>query len=216
MTAVPLLGQITLPYVQRIEHLLDAGFERVRVAGLAGELIQRPSRRSHVIYLSGWIFGDTAAADLAQLQTAAAAGDELTFAADITTALELQRVVVTWFRAVETAGEPWRWRYEMVLLESPPLPPPAQVEAFGGLDDFGLGDLGFDTDVLGDVADLAGDIAGAAEAALDVVNQLDALGSLGDLAGTGLLQPMDAPLGAATEAAGRVAEAARLLAEGFA
>ena len=215
MTAIPLLGEITLPYVQRIEHRLDGGFERVRIAGLAGELMQRPSRRSHAIYLSGWIFGDSAADDLAKLQRAAAAGEELTFAADITTALELQRVVVTWLRAAETAGEPGRWCYELVLLESPPLPPPAQVEAFGGLDDFGLGDLGFDTDVLGDVAGLAGDIAGAAESALDVVNQLDALGSLGDLAGNGLLQPMDAPLSAAIEAAGRVGQAARLLAEGF-
>ena len=41
MSAVPLLGEISLPHVQRIEHRFDGGFERVRVAGLPGELIQR-------------------------------------------------------------------------------------------------------------------------------------------------------------------------------
>jgi hypothetical protein len=215
MSAVPLLGDVTLPFVQRIEHLLDGGFERVRVAGLAGELVQRPSRPSHVVYLAGLIAGQTAKDDLAKLQSAAAAGADMTFAADITTALELQKVVVTWFRAVELAGEPNRWSYEMVLVESPPLPPPAQVEAFGGLDDFGLGDLGFDTDILGDLEGLAGDIAAAADKALDVVNQLDALAGLGDLTAGGLLQPMDAPISGVATAATRAVDAARALMEGL-
>jgi hypothetical protein len=215
MSAVPLLGDVTLPLVQRIEHLFEGGFERVRVAGLGGELLQRPSRPSHVIYLAGVIAGEKAADDLAALQKAAADGAERTFAADITTALELQKVVVTWFRAVESAGEPNRWLYEMVLLESPPLPPPAQVEAFGGLDDFGAGDLGFDTDVLGDLEDVAGDIADAAEAALDVVDQLSALTSLGDLAAGGIMQPMEAPLGGAADVATRFGEAAKLLRGGL-
>ncbi|WP_437569801.1 hypothetical protein [Sorangium sp. So ce542] len=215
MSAVPLLGDVTLPLVQRVEHHIEGGFERVRVAGLEGELIQRVSRPSHVIYVSGLIAGETGRDDLAALQKAAADGAERTFAADIATALELQKVVVTWFRAVEVAGEPDRWTYEMVLLESPPLPPPAQIEAFGGLDDFGVGDLGFDTDILGDLEDLAGDIADVAEQAMSVVNQLDALTSLGDLGAGGLIEPMNAPLQGAATAATKIADAARLLMEGL-
>lgn len=215
MTAVPLLGDISLPNVQRIEHRFDGGFERIRVASLPGELLQRVGRPSHVITLSGVITGDSAADDLAALQKAAAAGDEQTFAADITTALELNKVVITWFRAVALAGEPGRYAYELVVTESPPLPPPAEVEAFGGLGDFGLGDLGFDTDVLGDLAAVAGDIADAAEAAMDVLGQLDALSGLADLNLDGLLGPMNEQLETVTGLASTFRDAARVLGAGL-
>ena len=95
----------------------------------------------------------TAPADkLKTLQDAASKGEELTFSADITKALDLQKVVITEFSTAAVAGEPGRYHFRIVLAESPPLPPPAQVSAFGGLDGFGLGDLGFDTSVLGDIA----------------------------------------------------------------
>lgn len=194
---VPLLGDVSLEYVQRIEHSLDGGFAATRIASLPGELQQRSGRPSHRIDLAGIIFGDGVADQLKSLQTAAATGEELTFAADITTALDLQRVVITGFRATETAGDPGRFVYVLSLAESPPLPPPAEVSGFGfgGLDDFGLGDLGFDTDILGDITDLANDVAGAVNDALDVVDALSALANLGDLGGlSGVFDPLDAPV----------------------
>lgn len=215
MSAVPLLGSLSLPLVQRIEHLVDAGFEATRIAGLPGELVQRAARRSHVVRLTGFIAGDKAKDDLGTLQKAAADGAELTFAADITAALELQKVVITWLRAVESAGEPNRFLFQVILAESPPLPPPAEVQGFGGLDDFGLGDLGFDTDVLGDLEGLAGDIADVAEQALDVVDQLSALASLDGLSLGAILEPMDGQLASVSDVAGQFRDAARLLKEGL-
>jgi hypothetical protein len=197
VTAVPLLGDMQLDVVQSIEHVLDAGFVGARVAGLDGEVQQRSGRPSHRIRIRGELFGPEVPDRLTKLQQAAAAGEELTFAADITTALELQHVVVTWFAASQVAGVPGRCGYEVHLAESPPLPPPAQLDAFGGLDDFGLGDLGFDTDILGDIADLAGDIASAVDQAMDAVAALQSLASLaGGLPDvSGLLGPLTGPVG---------------------
>lgn len=205
--AVPLLGDTELDLVQCIEHVLDAGFVGARVAGLEGEVQQRSGRPSHRIRLRGELIGADVAERLGALQRAAAAGEELSFAADITSALELQHVVVTWFAATQVAGAPQRCSYELELAESPPLPPPAQLDAFGGLDDFGLGDLGFDTDVLGDIADLAGEVASAVDQALDAVAALQGLVALvGDLPdASGLLGPLAAPV----EQVGRIGQSFR-------
>lgn len=190
--AVPLLGDISLQFVQRLEHCLNGGYTQTRIPGLAGELQQNIGRLSHQLFISGTLFGSEAASELETLQQTAANGEELTFAANIVSALELQKVVISQFRVVESAAQANNWQYEIVLQESPPLPPPAQVQGFGGLDDFGLGDLGFDTDIMGDLMDLAGEVAGAVDSALGV---LDALGSLGNLGSVnGLLKPVDGPV----------------------
>ena len=209
--SVPLLGDIPLQYVQRIRHSLDSGFVSSPVLGLAGELQQRSSRRSHRIRIHGVLLGEEAADQLATLQSAAADGEELDFAADITQALELTSVVITTFHAEELAGQPSCYRYEMSLAESPPLPEPVALEAFGGLDDFGLGDLGFDSDILGDLQDLAGDIAGAVNDALDVVGALAGLADLDLLSPDGLLAPLTGPLDATRELAGGFRDAADAL-----
>lgn len=202
--AIPLLGNVALTAVQRLEHWLDAGFAAQSVVGLPGQVQQHMGRRSHVIHIAGTLHGESYADDLAALQTAAADATPLTFAADIVTALELSEVVIERFHAVESAGEFQLARYELVLREDPPLPPPAEVSGFGdfgGLDGFGLGDLGFDTDIMGDLASLAGDIAGAVEGALDAAAALQALAGLGDLGFGGELQPLEDSVGRIGEAA---------------
>jgi hypothetical protein len=188
--SVPLLGDIALEFVQQIEHWHDSGFVSTRIAGLAGELQQRSGRLSHRIRIVGILFGETAADALKTLQQASVIGDELTFSADITSALDLQQVVITSMRAVEVAGQANRYSYELLLAESPPLPPPAEVSSFGGLDDFGLGDLGFDTDILGDLQALAGEVSGAIDQALDVIGQLGALANLDGLQLGDFLSPI--------------------------
>jgi hypothetical protein len=194
--AIPLIGDVPLEAVQLIEHALDGGFVSTRIAGLPGELQQRLARPSHRIRIAGVLFGTDALDQLGSLQKAAQDGNELTFAADITTALDLKKVVVTSFWAQAEAGVPDKYGYELVLAESPPLPPPAQVSSFGGLGDFGVGDLGFDTSVLGDIADAAGKVAEAVEQAGAIVDTLQALTKLGDLnISGGLLKPVEDAVG---------------------
>jgi len=184
--AIPLLGDLSLDYAQVISHQLDGGFTGTTVAGLEGQVQQRLARPSHLIRIEGLMMGENAAEHLKSLQEKTAAGEELSFAADITTALDLKKVVIAHFEAREVAGEPNRYTYALTLVESPPLPPPAQLS--GGL---GLDDLGFDTDLLGDLTDLADDIAGAVDDALDVIDQLSALTELGDFGLGNFLKPMD-------------------------
>lgn len=216
--SVPLLGELSLEFVQRIEHEHNAGFVATRIAGLAGELQQSAGRLSHRVRIQGMLFGDSAADGLKALQEAAATGEELTFSSDITSALDLQKVVIAGLHAVEVAGQPGRFGYNLLLVESPPLPPPAEVSGFGGLDDFGLGDLGFDTDILGDLEDLAGEVAGAVDAALDAIDQLAALASLANLDALqvgNVMEPIAQATGAINDLASRFKDAARDLGELF-
>lgn len=211
---VPLLGGISLQMIQRIEHSLDAGFADTQIAGLEGELQQRTNRRSHRIFISGVLAGDKAADELKKLQDAATAGAELDFSSDITKALDLQKVVITELRSSEVAGEPNRFDYALSLVESPPLPPPAQLSSFGGLDDFGLGDLGFDTDILGDLAGMAGDIAAAANAAMSAIDTLSALAG-GALNVGNILGPMQNATGKLAAIAPQMQSAMSGLADAF-
>lgn len=191
---IPLLGDISLSYVQHIDHSLDAGFTPTRIAGLNGELQQRSGRPSHHIRIAGLLIGDSAHDDLGKLQTAAQAGSELTFSADITSALDLQKVVIRSFHGQEKAGQPNCIPYVVELAESPPLPPPAAISGFGGLDDFGLGDLGIDPGVLGDIQKLAGDVTSVvdkAKGAIEAVSAIANIAASGGLNFSGILDPMN-------------------------
>ena len=212
---VPLLGSISLKSVQRIEHALDSGFCSTPIAGLPGELQQRSNRLSHRVRIEGTLFGDTAADDLKTLQDAAAKGEELTFSAEISKALDLQKVVIQNFYASEVGGRTNFFRYQLALTESPPLPPPAEVSGFGGLDDFGLGDLGFDTSILGDIADAAGQVAGAVNDALAVVDALSALTNLDGLDLGNFLKPMSDSAGRVGSIGGNVQKAFSGVAKAF-
>lgn len=199
---MPLVGDITLSAVQQIDHVMSAGFQRIAVPGLDGDVLQRAGRGSHAIWVRGLLSGESATADLGKLQKLAAEGKEVPFSADITVALELEQVVVSDLRAQAVAGTADLVGYELCLVESPPLPPPAEVSGFGGLDDFGIGDLGFDADIMGDLADAASAVAGAVDAVTAVADQLSALASAANLDLGGPLQPMAGAVGAVEGAAG--------------
>ncbi len=193
-----MLGDVALEHVFRVETRLLQRLASVPVVGLAGDAQQNLGRASHVIALAGVIVGEDAVDKLGTLQETAALGEELDFTADIATALELAKVVVVDARFTAEAGRPGRYGFELTLRESPPLPPPAEASPFGGLD--GL-DLGFDTDILGDVLDAAGELQAAVEAAAEAIQQISALAGLADLALGNPLTPMQ-------EAAGSVASVA--------
>ena len=199
----PMIDDVELKAAQCVRQETDQDFVTHRIAGLDGVVHQKLGRRSHRLVLSGVLLAETAADDLKTLQEKAASGAEVTFAADIATALQVEHMVIESLAVEQQVESGGTYAYTIALAESPPLPPPAELSAFGGLDEFGFGDLGFDpgalADLAGDIAAQAGSIADAVDGALDAVQALGALGSLGDL--TSLASPL-APL---TEAAGELA-----------
>jgi hypothetical protein len=187
--ATPMVDDVQLAAVQWIREETDQAFAQQDVAGLDGTLHQKLGRRSHRVTLYGLLVSDTAADDLDKLQAKTTAGEEVSFTADITSALAVDKMVIESLTVEQQVGAPGWFSYVLVLAESPPLPPPAETSSFGGLGDFGLGDLGFDTDALGgvlsDVADQAGAITGALDGAMDAAQGLSALSGLADLANVG-------------------------------
>lgn len=185
----PMIDDLELKAVQHIRQETEQGFVQQRVAGLAGTLHHKLGRRSHRVSLYGMLLPQSATDDLKKLQEKAASGDEVTFTADITTALEVEKMVIESFRAEQFVGPAGQICYAIVLAESPPLPPPAEVSAFGGLGDFGLGDMGFDSDALNDaldsISDQASGLMDAVDTALDAVQQLESLTKLADIGDVG-------------------------------
>src|SRR3954451_19758733 len=181
----PMIDDAQLAATQWVRQETDQAFVRHQVAGLDGTVHQKLGRRSHRVVLSGLLVAGTAADDLKTLQEKASSGAEVTFAADIATALAVEHMVIESLAVEQHIGTAAQFSYTIALAESPPLPPPAELAPFGGLDDFGLGDLGFDAGALGDIAgaiaDQAGAVMDAVDGALDAVEGLASLASLGDL-----------------------------------
>jgi hypothetical protein len=195
--ATPMIDDLELAAVQFARQETDQGFAQLRVAGLDGTLHQKVGRCSHRIVLKGVLLPASATDDLKKLQEKAASGAEVTFTADITTALDVDKMVVEAFAAEQLPGAPGQFAYMLVLAESPPLPPPAEVSPFGGLDGLGLDDVGFDdlTGALSDIADQASAVTDAIDSALEAVDKVKGLaalaGGLGDLGGlTNPLKPI--------------------------
>jgi len=184
-----MIDTLELLAVQRIRQQTRQDYAKHRIPGLDGEVHQRLGRRSHRVFLTGVLLPASAEDDLKTLQEKASSGEEVTFTADITTALAIDKMVIESFQAEQTVGPAGQVAYALVLSESPPLPPPAEVSAFGGLDGFGMGDLGFDAGALGDVMSAIEEQAGAlgelADAAMQAVDQIQALASLADFGDLG-------------------------------
>jgi hypothetical protein len=184
---IPMIDDLALDYVTQARQRTAHRSLSLPIPGLAGDVQQVIGRASHEIEIAGVIAGTDAADKLSSLQGKVKTGEEVTFTADITSALELENVIVTLAEIEERAGVPGYYDYRLFIRESPPLPPPAELSPFGGLD--GL-DLGFDTDSLGDIADVAGDLQGAIEQVAGALDALDALAGLGDLGLNNPLTPM--------------------------
>jgi hypothetical protein len=182
-----MIDDLALDYVTRARQRTVHHSRSVPVAGLAGDVQQVLGRASYEIDISGVIVGEDAADKLRSLQEKVATGGETTFTSDITTALALDKVIIVEAEFEEGGGRPRYYDYRLLIRESPPLPPPAELSPFGGLDGF---DLGFDTDILGDIADIAGDLQNAIEQVAGALDTLQALAGLGDLSLSNPLSPM--------------------------
>lgn len=209
--AIPLVDDLPLDAVSWIRQRTAVRASSLPVAGLSGDAQQLLGRSSHEFEVAGLLVGDESRSQLESLQQKAAEISEVPFHADVTAALEVEKVVVLEAEFLEAAGQPGRYEYRLLLRESPPIPPPAEDDPFGlgdlGLGDLGLPDLGFDDlgDVLGDIADAAAMAQDALDAVTGAIAALDALGSIADLAADNPLEPLLAEaeeLGALGEAAG--------------
>lgn len=204
---VPMIDDVELNAVQFIRQESDQEFVEQKIAGLDGTLHQKLGRGSHRVFISGVLLPGTAQGDLQKLQTKAAAGEEVAFTADITTALTIDKMVIEAFAAEQHVGPAGQISYAITLAESPALPAGAEVGAFGGLDALGAGgDLGFDAAALGsvlqDVSAQAGAVLAAADTVAKAVEQLQTLAKLSDLRLAGN------PVKPVAETAGRVAAVA--------
>src|ERR671914_2548053 len=99
-----MIDDIQLTAIQWIREETEQGYAAQEVAGLEGTLHQRLGRRSHRVVLAGMLVSDGAADDLKSLQQKAAAGAEVAFTADISTALEIDKMVVESFAAQQEVG----------------------------------------------------------------------------------------------------------------
>lgn len=194
--AIPMIDDLALDAVLRIEHSCRQRLVSQPVLSLAGDVQQALGRGSHEISIEGVLSGEGATDALASLQEKIASGAEATFTADIAAALELEHVVILAADFQEHAGRPGYFEYFLRLRESPPLPEPASLSSFGGLDGF---DTGFDTDVLGDIADAAGDLQEAVDAVNAAVAGLEALAALGDLSFGNPLEPVQNEAGSVAD-----------------
>lgn len=172
----PMIGEWTVPAIERISTIESRRLARFPVPGLQGDLHQDLGVSGLVVDISGSLHGDAARDDLlGSLRPAYLAGDPLTFVADIVTATELEQVLIERLAIEETSGA-GGIRYQIRLRQyvEPPEPPAPLDElapdldgALAALADVGLAGLDI-PDVLGDVPDLT-DVTPPIRDALDGV-----------------------------------------------
>ena len=211
---IPMIDDLALDYVTRARQRTVQRFQSLPVPGLDGNVQQGFGRGSFEIELAGVLVGEEVQDRLRELQEKVASGEETSFTADIANALEMEHVVIVGAEFEERAGRPGQFRYQLWLRESPPLPEPAELSGLGGL---AGPDLGFDTDLLDDIADMAGDLQDAVDAVTDVLGELEALAGLADLSLGNPLSPVQEEgegLGASGAEAGSAAAGLTGLLEG--
>lgn len=159
-----MIGDWEVRRLQSIETVESRRVARLPVPGLDGDLHQDLGIDALTVRLSGSLHGDEARDTfLAELRQRFRAGKPVTFVADITTATELEEVLIIGLEVEETADSADSFRYQILLREytEPPAPP-------SPFDDFGA-------DLLGDLTDLAGGL-------LDGLELPNVLGAIPDLA----------------------------------
>ena len=176
--------------VPRIESILTHEARRVAqigVPGLMGDLQHDLGASSLVVEIRGSLVGDDVRDDfLDKLREKYRDGSPVSFAADITTATELDQVLILGLDVIESNDASDQVRYRILLREyvEPP-EPPTPIDDLGSdldADLDGLADLGLDglelPDLLGDVPSL-GDPVEPMKPALAGVDK--ATSGLGDL-----------------------------------
>jgi hypothetical protein len=180
----PVIGEWQVPSIERIDTVEGRRIARLSVPGLLGDIQQDLGAASLMVAISGSLQGDEARDDFLQkLRESFRAGDPVSFAADITNAAELDRVLIDELELQEVNDYADGFRYRIVLREyvEPPAPPAPS-------DDLGL--------------DLGGELDDLASVGLDGLNLPDLLGGVPDVANP--VPPLQGALGAVQSATQQV------------
>lgn len=160
-----MLGDYEIPRIEQIRAVERRRLARLGVPGLAGELQQDLGHDSLAVEIVGSLHGDDAREGfLTDIRERYQAGEPLAFVADITSATNLEQVLIEALEVCEHNEWAGAFRYRLVLRQyvEPPEPP-------SPIDDLGA-DLDADLDLL----------AGLGLDGLELPDLLGAVPSLGD------------------------------------
>lgn len=134
----PMLGDLELEQVQRIETDQDQVLLAHEVPALEGDFLQRLGRRGTGVTLSGVLTGPESKEGVAALREKFHAAEPVSFVADIATATRVDEVLIEQLDVRELAGRPERFEYAFSLrefteppevpTEPPPVIPPQVLE----------------------------------------------------------------------------------------
>jgi hypothetical protein len=126
-TAKPMLGEVELQLVQKIDTEGDQVLAQHGVPALEGDFFQGLGRRAERLTLDGVLTGPEAGEGLKTLREKFRAAEPISFVADIGTATKVDKVFIEEMGVRDLAGKPERFEYAFALREFLP-PPPAQTE----------------------------------------------------------------------------------------
>jgi hypothetical protein len=187
MIVKPMVGDWEVPRIEAIRVHEARRIAQIGVPGLLGDLQQDLGTNSLVVEICGSLVGDTARDEfLDGIREKYRAGEPVSFAADITTATELEQVLIVGLDVVESNDAADSLRYRIVLREyvEPP-EPPAAIDDLGadlGADLDALAELGLDglelPDLLGEIPSVGNPVEPMRPALASVDSATSGLGSL--------------------------------------
>lgn len=132
MSAKPMLDDLELQQVQKIEAMDHQVLAQHGVPALEGDFFQDLGRRVTRVNLLGVMTGSEAGEQLKTLRLKFRNAEPVSFVSDIATATTVDKVLIEEFGVRELAGKPARYEYALTLREfiKPPAftsetPPPA-------------------------------------------------------------------------------------------
>lgn len=117
MPVRPMLEDIELQHVQKIEVDGDQVLVQHGVPALEGDFLQRLGRRGTQITITGVLTGPEAGDGLKNLRDKFRAAEPVSFIADIAAATQVDQVLIEEMGVRELAGKPGRFEYAFTLRE---------------------------------------------------------------------------------------------------
>ena len=124
MPAKPILDDLELEQVQKVEAEEQESVTQHDVPALEGDFLQDLGRRAVRITLNGVLTGPDAGDGLKQLREKFQNTQPVSFVTDIATATSVGQVLIEALDIREVAGKPERFEYGIAIREFIPPPPP--------------------------------------------------------------------------------------------